>query len=303
MDDDVLISVEHLTKNYDGRRIIDDLSFEVRRGETVVIMGQSGSGKSTLLRQLVGAEKPDAGTIHLFGRDITGMPERELDEIRKRFGILFQSGALYSSMTVGANVALPINEHFKLHPNVVEIMVRLKLEQVGLAGVEDLMPAHLSGGMKKRVGLARAIALDPEILFYDEPTSGLDPIMTAGIDELITDLGSKLGVTSVVVTHDMESAYRIADRILLLYNSKFVAQGSPDEIRNTRDPFAKQFVHGEADGPVPLRRDGSTLMDELPGRYARSGSPPGRVWEWVALAIVAAGGMVLAGAVLEWFWM
>jgi phospholipid/cholesterol/gamma-HCH transport system ATP-binding protein len=301
MADDVLIKVEGVTKRYEGHAVLDELSFEVRRGETVVIMGQSGSGKSTLLRLMVAAESPDAGRISLFGRDITAVGGGELDELRKRFGILFQSGALYSSMTVGQNVALPIIEHAKLHPNVVEIMVRLKLEQVGLAGVEDLMPAHLSGGMRKRVGLARAIALDPEILFYDEPTAGLDPIMAGGIDQLIDDMGSKLGVTNVVVTHDMDSAFRIASRILLLYQGKFVAEGTPEELKATEDPFAKQFISGAPDGPVPLRRDSVSILDVPLGGGAAAGSRPGRVWEWVALGLVALGGAVLAGWLLVWF--
>jgi phospholipid/cholesterol/gamma-HCH transport system ATP-binding protein len=209
---DPIIEVEKLVKVFRGRTVTNGVSFKVYRGETTVIMGGSGSGKSTLLRQIIGAIRPTSGSIKIFGEEITMLDEKELARVRRRFGMLFQSGALLQSMTVGENVALPIMEHSTVDPNIVDLIVKKKLELVGLTGFEDLKPAEISGGMKKRVALARALALDPELLFSDEPTSGLDPVMTAVVDELTQNLTRKLGMTAVVVTHDMTSAFRIATR-------------------------------------------------------------------------------------------
>ena len=183
----------------------------------------------------------------------------------RRFGVLFQSGALYNSMTVGDNIALPLREHTNLDEKIIAIIVKLKLELVGLRDFEHLMPAQLSGGMKKRVGLARAIALDPEIIFYDEPGAGLDPVVLAVIDELITGLGHKLGVASIVVTHEMQSAFRIADRMVLLYRGQIIASGTPEEIRNSPDPVVQQFIQGKAEGPIPLRLSSRNLAEDLLG--------------------------------------
>ena len=251
---EVLIRVRDLRKAFNGRPVLSGINLDVRRGETLVIMGGSGCGKSTLLRHLIGAIRPDSGTVELFGQDISQLDDDGLNAIRKRFGALFQSGALYNSLTVGENVALPLREHTELKEDIIRIILKMKLELVGLRDFEGLMPAQISGGMQKRVGLARALALDPEIIFYDEPGAGLDPVMAGVIDRLTMDLGQKLGVTSVVVTHEMGSAFRIADRMVMLYEGRIVAEGTPEEIRASSDPLVQQFIRGDPDGPIPLRR-------------------------------------------------
>jgi phospholipid/cholesterol/gamma-HCH transport system ATP-binding protein len=234
----------------------------VRRGETLVIMGASGCGKSTLLRCLIGAHRPDEGEVKLFGKNIWSVRARELDAVRRRFGILFQSGALFSSMTVGENVALPLKEHTGLAADMIDLMVKVKLELVGLREAEDRLPSEISGGMAKRAGLARAIALDPELLFYDEPTSGLDPIMTSIIDSLIIDLARTMNVTSVVVTHDLKSAFRVADRMVVLNNGRIVQQGMPHEIRASTDPFVKRFIQGPTETKTSIiQRGGSGFLE------------------------------------------
>ena len=262
---DVIVRCRDIKKSYDGRPILKGIDLEVRKGETLIIMGGSGHGKSTLLRLMIGAELPDEGTIELFGQSITELSEEELYPIKKRFGVLFQSGALYNSMTVGDNIALPLREHTELDENIISIIVKLKLELVGLRDFEHLIPAQLSGGMKKRVGLARSIALDPEIIFYDEPGAGLDPVMLAVIDELITGLGQKLGVASIVVTHEMQSAFRIADRMVLMHGGVILAEGTPDEIRKSDDPLLRQFIEGRAEGPIPLRLSSKDFAEDLLG--------------------------------------
>jgi len=264
-----VIEVRDLVKAFGQRTILNGISFKVMRGETMVIMGGSGCGKSTLLRHLIGSMQPDAGSIRVFGEEITGMSEREMDGIRRRFGVLFQSGALLQSLTVGENVALPIEEHSRVEDTIVDLVIKMKLELVGLTGFEDLKPAEISGGMKKRVALARALALDPELLFSDEPTSGLDPVMTAVVDKLTQDLTRKLGMTAVVVTHDMTSAFRIGTRMIMLgtgpLQGKIIAEGTPPEIRNHPDPMLQQFIKGEADGPIPLRLSKGDYLKRLLG--------------------------------------
>ncbi len=268
--DNIVLRVNHLAKIFDGRRVLDDISFEVNRGEVLVIMGGSGCGKSTTLRCLIGLERPEAGDVWLFGENTTVYDDRQFDSIRKRFGVLFQSGALFNSLTVGENVALPLQQHSGLDENIIQIMVRMKLEMVGLTGFEHLKPAEISGGMKKRVGLARAIALDPELVFYDEPSAGLDPVVSAVIDELILDLKSKMGITSVVVTHHMDSAFKIADKMVMLgnhppYKGRVLAYGTPDEIRNSDNPMVQQFITGSADGPIPYRTNRDVYIQTLAG--------------------------------------
>ncbi len=249
------IQVHDVTKCFGGRTVLDAIKLQVYDGETLVILGGSGSGKSTLLRLMIGNVLPDGGDIIVHnGKNLRQMNGNELDEYRKSIGVLFQSGALFNSMSVAENVALPLREHTDLPEETIEIMVKIKLELVDLREHADKMPAQLSGGMKKRAGLARAISLDPKILFYDEPSAGLDPVTSAEIDQLIIDLNRKLGVTSVVVTHEMDSAFRIADRMVLLDRGKFVISGTPEEMRDSTDPLVRQFVHGLTEGPLTDRR-------------------------------------------------
>ena len=269
MNPEPIIEVEKLVKVFRGRTVTNGVSFKVHRGETMIIMGGSGCGKSTLLRQIIGAIRPTSGSIKIFGEEITTLDENEFGRVRRRFGMLFQSGALLQSMTVGENVALPILEHSTVDPDIVDLIVKMKLELVGLTGFEDLKPAEISGGMRKRVALARALALDPEILFSDEPTSGLDPVMTAVVDELTQNLTRKLGMTALVVTHDMTSAFRIATRMIMLGSGpeqgRIIAEGTPEEIRNDPDPMLQQFIKGEADGPIPLRLSKGDYLKRLLG--------------------------------------
>jgi len=247
-----VVEVTNLFRKFGDRTVIDNLSFTIHRGETLVIMGGSGCGKSTLLRHIIGVMKPTAGSVKIFGQDITRMNDREIVEIRRRFGMLFQSGALLASLTVGENVALPLVQHTDMSADEIEALVSQKLQMVGLTGFNGLKPSEISGGMRKRVGLARALALDPELLFSDEPTSGLDPIMTAVVDKLTLELTQGAGMTAVVVTHDMTSAFRIASRMIMLGRGRILAQGTPDEIRTHPDPEVQQFINGEPDGPMPL---------------------------------------------------
>ncbi len=260
---EVVVEVKDLVKTFGDRTVLNGVNLKVYRGETFVIMGGSGCGKSTLLRQMVGNLKPTSGRAILLGTDITDRYGAELDDVRKKIGMSFQSSALFDSMNVGENVSLPLKEHTKLEKSVIDIMIQMKLEMVGLRGFEDLMPSEISGGMKKRVGLARAIAMDPQIIFYDEPTAGLDPIVAAVVDKLIMDLSKALDMTSIVVTHDMKSVMTIADRIAMLYEGRVLEVGTPDEIKNSKNEMVQQFISGNPDGPIKFFQQKDDYLETL----------------------------------------
>jgi len=256
------ISLRNLRVSYGEREILHGVSFDVQQGETLVILGGSGSGKSTLLRTLVGLERPTSGEIWIKGRNIATISNDELDEIRRHMGMSFQGGALFGSMTVGENVALPLREHTKLEDPTIDIMLRLKLDQVGLSGYEDYVPSQLSGGMKKRAAVARALAMDPEILFFDEPSAGLDPIIAAGIDELILELKQAFHMTIIVVTHELASAFLIADRMVLINKGDVIALGTPEEMRASTHPRVRQFLDRIAEPAVSQELDYLQMLTE-----------------------------------------
>ncbi len=237
-----LISVQDLVVRYGENTVLHGVNLDIFPGETMVILGGSGSGKSTMLRHIEALARPTSGRIFIKGVDVTRASEKELVEIRRIMGISFQSAAMFNSMTVGDNVALPLREHTKLAEPTIKLMTRMKLEQVGLGGVEHLYPSQLSGGMKKRASVARALAMDPEILMFDEPSAGLDPIIAAGIDQLILHLKSAFRMTIIVVTHELESAFLIADRLCMLRKGTIIAVGTKDEIRNHDHPRIRQFL-------------------------------------------------------------
>jgi phospholipid/cholesterol/gamma-HCH transport system ATP-binding protein len=252
---EAMISLKDLRVSYGTREILHGITMDVNRGETLVILGGSGSGKSTLLRTLVGLEKPSSGEIWLKGKNLATISDNDLDDIRRKMGMSFQSGALFGSMTVGENVALPLREHTKLEESTIEIMLRLKLEQVGLAGFEDYYPSELSGGMKKRAAVARALSMDPEILFFDEPSAGLDPIIAAGIDQLILELKQAFHMTIIVVTHELASAFLIADQMVYVDKGYVIAQGTPTEMKANLLPRVRQFFDRVAEPEVEQEMD------------------------------------------------
>lgn len=244
-----LISVQDVKVRYGDREVLKGINLDIYEGDTMVILGGSGSGKTTLLRNIMALSRPDSGHIYFKGVDITTCSDSELIAMRKVMGVSFQSAAMFNSMTVGDNVALPLREHTKLAEPTIRLMTQIKLGQVGLAGVEDLLPSQLSGGMRKRASVARALAMDPEVLVFDEPSAGLDPIIAAGIDELILDLKEAFKMTIVIVTHEMTSAFLIADRMCMLYKGEIIAEGSVEEIKSSQHPRVRQFLERRADEP------------------------------------------------------
>ena len=252
MSDDIVIRVRNLHRAFNGQPVLTGVDLDVPHGGTTVVIGRSGIGKSVLLKHIIGLMKPDEGQIWIDGEDVTPLPIKEMDHVRRKFGMLFQNAALFDSMNVFDNVAFPLREHTRLDRGELEDRVREKLRLVGLDGAEHKMPSELSGGMRKRVGLARAIALAPPIILYDEPTTGLDPILCDTIDRLIMRMQEELDVTSVVISHDIEGAFKIGDRIAMLHDGRIRASGTPEEIRNTEDPVVRQFITGSADGPIQV---------------------------------------------------
>jgi len=245
-----VIRIRGLSKKLGRKQVLKDLDLDIPTGRNTVIMGPSGTGKSVLLKHIIGLMTPDSGTIEVDGRVVTGLGERGWNEVRMRFGMLFQGSALFDSLTVGENIALPLREHTDLTEAEIRDRVAERLEWVGLRGVEDMKPASLSGGMRKRVGLARAIAMDPAYILYDEPTTGLDPIMSDVINRLVRGLQERIGATSIIVTHDMASAWQLGDRLALLHGGKVVFTGTPEEARTTGNELVRQFVEGSSEGPI-----------------------------------------------------
>ncbi len=248
--DGVKIRIRDLQKSFGPKKVLDGVDLDIRQAESLVIIGGSGTGKSVLLKHIIGLLKPDSGTVEIDGVAIETLSNRELTEFRRRFGMSFQEGALFDSMTVGENVGFPLTRQTPLSPAERRERVDECLALVRLEGVADKLPSQLSGGMRRRVGFARAIAVEPEILLFDEPTTGLDPVTTALIDEVIIDLNNRLHTTTITITHDMESAFRIGDRIAMIHQGKIVAEAAPEEFRQHADPRVQQFIHGIADGPL-----------------------------------------------------
>jgi phospholipid/cholesterol/gamma-HCH transport system ATP-binding protein len=253
LDSRTKIRVVNLHKSFGENHVLMGCDLEVREGESMVVIGGSGSGKTVLIKCIIGLMKPDRGEIYIDGLETTSLNERRMNEIRKKFGMLFQGGALFDSLRVWENVGFGLRQHTSLNDDEIRRIAYEKLRLVGLKDIEDLMPAELSGGMKKRVSLARAIAMEPEILLYDEPTTGIDPIMADAINGLIVQMREKLNVTSVAITHDMKSAYKIADRIAMLYQGKIIEVGTPEEIKNSPNLIVQQFVQGKSEGPIKIQ--------------------------------------------------
>lgn len=247
-----MIKIIDLKKSFNSKKVLDGANLEIEKGKITVIIGRSGEGKSVLIKHIIGLLRPDFGEILLDGQDITKMTERELNEVRRRFGMLFQGAALFDSMTVGENVAFPLREHTEMPETDLKKVIKEKLRLVGLKDIENMMPADLSGGMKKRVGLARAIAMDPEIVLFDEPTTGLDPVMSDNVATLILDTQRNLKTTYIVITHDIPLTYKIADKIAMLHEGRIVEQGDVDYMKSCQNPILRQFLEGRAEGPIKV---------------------------------------------------
>ena len=247
-----MIKLVDIHKSFGKQKVLDGLSLTIEAGKTTVIIGRSGGGKSVLLKHIIGLLKPDRGHVLIEETDIIGLSEKDLNEVRKKFGMLFQEAALFDSMTVGENVAFPLREQTKLKDEEIRQIVADRLRAVGLSGVEEKMPSELSGGMRKRVGLARAIALHPQIVLFDEPTTGLDPVMTEAINQLIIDTQKNFNLTCVVISHDIQSIFRIGHKIAMLYEGRIIEYGTPEEIRASENPVMKQFLSGSVDGPIKV---------------------------------------------------
>ena len=245
-----MISLQDVSKAFGGKTVLDGLSIDVARGESLVIVGGSGTGKSVTLKHIIGLIKPDSGRIVVAGDDLCCMSPLELNRFRRLFGMSFQEGALFDSMSVFENVAFPLRRHTRNSEELIRARVRECLDLVHLEGVDAKRPSELSGGMRRRVGFARAIALEPEILLFDEPTTGLDPVISDVVAGLIVEMDDRLGTTTVTITHDMKVAFKIADRIAMLYKGRVVESGTPDEFRNSTNPIVRQFIEGRADGPL-----------------------------------------------------
>ena len=246
----MMIKIVNLHKAFGENKVLQGVDLEIKKGETLVVIGQSGSGKSVLIKHMIGIIKPDEGEIFVDGLEITSLKEDQLHKVSRKFGMLFQGSALFDSMTVRQNVSFGLERYTDFSQDRIQELVEESLDKVGLRGVENLMPYELSGGMKKRVGLARAIAYQPEIILYDEPSTGIDPIRADAINDLINMMKKELKGTSVVITHDVVSAYKVADRIAMLYGGKIIETGSPEEIKNSENPVVQQFIHGRAEGPI-----------------------------------------------------
>jgi phospholipid/cholesterol/gamma-HCH transport system ATP-binding protein len=252
-DTSIKIEVADLHKSFDTNHVLRGVNLGVKKGESMVVIGGSGVGKSVLIKCIIGLLRPDSGSIRVDGQEIASLKEQSLNEVRKKFGMLFQAGALFDSLRVWENVGFGLKQHTRLRDEEIKGIAVEKLRLLGLRNVENLMPSELSGGMRKRVSLARAIAMEPEILLYDEPTTGLDPIMADAINDLIIQMREKLRVTSIAITHDMVSAYKVADRIAMLYEGKIIEVGTPQQIRESNNPIVQQFIQGKAEGPIRVR--------------------------------------------------
>lgn len=247
-----MIKIINLRKSFGDKKVLDGVNLDIERGKITVIIGRSGEGKSVLIKHIIGLLKPDEGSVFLEDQDLTSLRDRDFNEARKRFGMLFQGAALFDSMTVAGNVGFPLKEHTDLNDEDIGKIVTEKLKRVGLVDVEEMMPSDLSGGMKKRVGLARAIVMDPEIVLFDEPTTGLDPIMSDSIADLVLDTQKALKTTYILITHDIPFTYKIADKIAMLHEGRIIEEGTVEEMKANPNPILRQFLEGRAEGPIKV---------------------------------------------------